>query len=84
MKTIDVEIMDISVKIKNSELKLGLQIIEQRKIGNKYELKVTLKDKVYHETYYNHQLQNVAMDKTLKKRKAQGLQIVGWMLTKDQ
>jgi hypothetical protein len=50
MKTIDVEIMDINVNISNSELKSRVHIIEQKTIGNKYEPKVVLKDKVYHET----------------------------------
>jgi hypothetical protein len=39
---------------------------------------------VYPETYNNHQLGSVAMDETQEKIKAHELQIVGWMLTKDQ
>jgi hypothetical protein len=34
--------------------------------------------------YYKHQLGNVVVDKTLAKIKTHGLQIVGWMLSKDQ
>jgi hypothetical protein len=40
-----------------------------------------LEDKVYPETYYNHQPRNVAMDKTPIKIKTQELQIVGRTLT---
>jgi len=43
-----------------------------------------MEDKVYPEMYYKYQLGNVVVDETLAKIKAQGLQIVGWMLTKDQ
>jgi hypothetical protein len=39
---------------------------------------------VYLETYYNHQPWSVAMDKTLAKIKTHELQVVRWMLTKDQ
>ncbi len=38
---------------------------------------------MYLKTYYNHQLGSVAIDETLTKIKAQELQIVEWMLTKD-
>ncbi len=54
VKTTDVEIMDTSAKTIDSKLKLGVQIIEQKIIGNKYEPEVALKDKMYLETYYNH------------------------------
>ncbi len=39
---------------------------------------------MYLKTYYNHQPKSVAMDETLAKIKAHELQIVGWMLIKDQ
>ncbi len=39
---------------------------------------------MYLKTYYNHQPKNVAMDENLAKIKAHELQIVGWMLIKDQ
>jgi len=54
MKIIDVEIMDINVKTSNLELKSGVQIIEQKTIGNRYEPKIVLDDKVYLEMYGNH------------------------------
>jgi len=47
--------------------------MEKKTIGNKYELKVTLEDKMNTKMYYNHQLGNVAMDETLAKIKAQKL-----------
>jgi hypothetical protein len=83
MKTIDVEIMDNNVKTNNSEFKFGVQSTEKKITSNKYEPKVALKDKVYPDTYYNHQPWNVAMDEILGKIKAQELQIVGWMLMED-
>jgi len=47
--------------------------MEKKTTGNKYELKVTLEDKMYPKMYYNHQLGNVAVDETLAKIKAQKL-----------
>ncbi len=73
MKIIDVEIMDINVKTSNLELKSGVQIIEQKTTSNRYEPKIVLDDKVYLETYGNHQPRNVVMDKNLAKIKAQEL-----------
>ncbi len=43
-----------------------------------------MEDKVHLETYYNHQPRRVVVDETPTKIKAQELQIVGWMLIKDQ
>jgi len=40
-------VKDTSVKTSNSKLKLGLQIIEHQIIGNRYEPKIILEDKVY-------------------------------------
>jgi hypothetical protein len=54
VKTIDVEIMHISAKTLHSKLKLGVQIIEQKTIGNRYEPEVAIEDKMYLETYYSH------------------------------
>jgi hypothetical protein len=64
IETTNVEIMDTSAKISNSELKSRVQITKQKTIGNRYEPKVALEDKVYLEMYYNHQPRSVAMDET--------------------
>jgi hypothetical protein len=50
MKTTYVDIMDISVKTSNFELKYEVHHIEKKTISNKYEWEITLKDKVYLET----------------------------------
>ncbi len=71
VKTINMEVMDASVKTSNVELKSRIQIIEQKTNGNKYEPKVALEDKVYPKTYYSHQLRSVVVDETLEKIKAQ-------------
>jgi hypothetical protein len=71
IKTINMEVMDASVKTSNVELKSRIQIIEQKTNGNKYEPKVALEDKVYPKTYYSHQLRSVVVDETLEKIKAQ-------------
>ncbi len=76
--------MDIRYKTNNSELKIGLQITKQKTTNNRYEPKVTLEDKVYLDTYYNHQPWSVAVDKTPTKIKARELHITTWMLTKNQ
>ncbi len=76
--------MDTNVKTSNLKLKSRVQVIEQKTINNRYELEVALEDKVYPETYYNHQPNNVVVDETPAKIKAQELQIVGWMLPKSQ
>jgi hypothetical protein len=47
VKTIDVEIMDIDVKISISEHGFGVQSIEKKILGNRYEPQVVLEDKVY-------------------------------------
>ncbi len=47
MKTIDMEIMDTYVKISILELGYGVQTIEKKILGNIYEPKVALEDKVY-------------------------------------
>jgi len=52
--------------------------------SNIYEPKVVLGDKMYLETYYNHQPKTIAMDETPTKIKAHELQIARWTLTKNQ
>jgi hypothetical protein len=84
MKPIDAEVMDGSVKISNSKLKLKLHIIKQNIIGNKYQPKAILKDKVYLEMYYSHQQGSIVADETLAKIKAHELQIIGWTLSENQ
>jgi hypothetical protein len=84
VKTTNVEIMDTNVRTNNSKLNSRVEITKLKTTNNKYELEVALKDKVYHETYYNHQLRNVAMDEIPTKIKAHESQIVGWMLIEDQ
>jgi hypothetical protein len=54
VKIIDVEIMDIDVKSIISKQEFEVQNIEKKIVGNKYELKVALEDKVYLKTYYSH------------------------------
>jgi hypothetical protein len=54
VRTIDVEIMDTNVKTSNLELKSKVKTTTHKTIGNKYEPKVALEDKVYPKTYYNH------------------------------
>jgi hypothetical protein len=73
MKTIDVEIMDIDVKISNLEQGSKVPSTKKKILGNKYESEVALKDKVYPEMYYSHQLGNVAMDETPTKIKTREL-----------
>jgi len=51
---------------------------------NRYELEVVLEDKVYPKTYYEHKPRSFVVDETLANIKAQGLQIVEWMLIEDQ
>jgi hypothetical protein len=53
-------------------------------LDNRYELEVTLDDKMYPKTYYKHYLRSVAVDETLTKIKTKELHITGWTLTKDQ
>jgi hypothetical protein len=84
VKTTNVEIMDTNVRTNNSKLNSRVEITKLKTTNNKYELEVALEDKVYHETYYNHQLRNVAMDEIPTKIKAHESQIVGWMLIEDQ
>ncbi len=67
MKTTDVEIMDTNVKTNILKQEVGVQNTKKKIIGNKYEPKVPLEDKVYPETCYNHQLGSVVVDQTLAK-----------------
>ncbi len=76
--------MDIDVKTSISKQEFGIQNTHKKKDGNRYKLKVVSEDKVYLETYYNHQPRSVIMDEIIEKIKAHELQIVGWMLIEDQ
>jgi hypothetical protein len=60
VKTTYVEIMDNNVKTSNSKLNSRVKNIEKKTTINRYEPKLALEDKVYLETYYNHQPWNVA------------------------
>jgi hypothetical protein len=55
VKTTNVEIMDTNVYTSILKQKFGVQNIEKKIVGNRYEPKVALKDKLYLETYYSHQ-----------------------------
>ncbi len=84
LKTTYVKIMDIDVKTIISEEEFEVQNTKKKIVRNKYEPKVTLKDKVYLDTYYSHQPGSVIVDENPTKIKAQELQIARWTLTKDQ
>jgi hypothetical protein len=73
MKTTNVEIMDTYVK--TSILKHGskVQSTKNKIVGNIYELEVALKDKVYLETYYRHQLGTMVVHEIPSKIKAHEL-----------
>ncbi len=73
VKTIDVEIMDTSVKANILEQGFEVQSTKTKIAGNKYEPKVALEDKVYPKTYYSHQPRSVVMDEARAKIKAQEL-----------
>jgi hypothetical protein len=51
VKTTDVEIMHIDVKNSISKHEFGVQNIENKIVGNRYEPKVALEDEVYSKTY---------------------------------
>ncbi len=84
MKATNMGIMGIDVKRSILEQGFEVQNIEKKILGNKYELKVVLEDKVCLETYYKHQPRNVVLDEILANIKAKGLQTSKWMLTKNQ
>ncbi len=65
--------MDTYVKTSISEQSYEVQITEKKILGNGYEPKVALENKVYPQMYYKHQLRSVIMDETPAKIKAQGL-----------
>jgi hypothetical protein len=54
VKTTDVEIMDINVKNSISKHKFGVQSIEKKIVGNRYELEVALEDKMHPKMYCSH------------------------------
>jgi hypothetical protein len=76
--------MDTNGETSILELNSRVQNIKMKTTSNRYEPKIVMEDKVYLETYYSHQLGSVAVNETLAKIKAHELQIVRWMLTKDQ
>jgi hypothetical protein len=82
MKATNMGIMGTNVKMSILEPRFEVQNIEKKIIGNRYESKVVLEDKVYLETYYKHQPGNVLVDEIPANIKAQGLQTSRWMLTK--
>ncbi len=84
MKTVDVGIMDINVKISILKQRFKVQNIQKKILDNKYEPEIALRDKLYLEMYYKHQPRNGVVNETLVNIKAQGLQIIGWMLIEDQ
>jgi hypothetical protein len=61
--------MDIDVKISISKQGSKVQNIDKKILGNKYEPKIALEDKVYPKTYYIHQPRSVIVDETLAKIK---------------
>ncbi len=84
VKIVDVEIMDIDEKTSILEQGFGIHSIKKKIVGNRYEPKVALEDKVYPKMYSKHQPGSVVANETPAKIKAQELQIVRWTLTKDQ
>jgi hypothetical protein len=65
--------MDIYVINSISEQEFGVQNTKKKTPSNRYKLEVALEDKVYSETYYNHQPKSGAVDETRAKIKAQEL-----------
>jgi hypothetical protein len=59
-------------------------ILVKGETTNRFEPTIILKDKIYPETNYKHQLRNVQIDETLTKVKAQKLYIASCTLTKQQ
>ncbi len=62
--------MDTNVQTSTLKQKSRVQSIGKKITSNIYEPKVALEDKVYLETYYNHQPRSVVMDETPTKIKA--------------
>ncbi len=58
--------MDINVKTSISKYRFEVQSTYKKILGNKYEPKVALDDKVYPKTYYRHQLGSVVVDETIE------------------
>ncbi len=65
--------MDIAVKTSISKQGSEVQRTNKKILGNRYEPKIALEDKVYLKMYYRHQLGSVVMDETLVNIKTQGL-----------
>ncbi len=70
VKITNLEIMYIDVKISISKHGFGVHSTKKKILGNKYEPKVAIEDKVYPKTYYRHQPWSIAMDETPTKIKA--------------
>ncbi len=73
LKSTDVETMDTNVKTTILEKEFEVQSTKKKIVGNIYEPKVALEDKMYPEMYYKHQPRNVVVDETLTKIKAREL-----------
>jgi len=73
VKSTNVEIMDIDVKTSIFKQGSGVHNTKKKILGNKYEPKVALEDKVYLKTYYRHQPGSVIVDETQTKIKAHEL-----------
>jgi hypothetical protein len=73
MKTTNVGIMDIDMKMSILEQGCEIQNTKNKIPSNKYELEVALEDKVYPKMYYKHQLGSVVVDETPTNIKAWGL-----------
>ncbi len=63
--------MDIDVKTRISKHEFGVKSTKKKIVGNRYELKMALENKVYLKMYYIHQPRSVVIDETPTKIKAQ-------------
>jgi hypothetical protein len=70
MKTTNVGIMDTDVKKSILEHGSKVQSTKKKILGNKYEPKIALEDKVYPKTYYKHQPRSDEVDETRANIKA--------------
>jgi hypothetical protein len=76
--------MDTNVKTSILKQGFGIHSIKKKMHGNRYEPEITLEDKVYPKTNYNHQPGNVVVDEIPTKIKEWELHIIRWTLIKDQ
>jgi hypothetical protein len=65
--------MDTNVKSSISKQGSKVQSIGKKILGNKFEPKIALKDKVYPKMYHRHQPGSVVVDETPANIKAKGL-----------